>query len=598
MHTHKRSVILLILIAILWGCTPAIAKVTDLPPIETLSPASTMQAVAPVPTIQLLRSLLTYEDLMNRRPANSPMDESALAYPSNATPGDHSFEGHLILTWDSGDGQIEHLRGELDSELQSMPSFAIDFVQSENYLIPVQRASIIPEHLGWNIIVEPGRVWQEPGDQSFSRASFPFALVVKGGNATFNGTMTFLFDDRQVSPVWYQVTQETTSYVRANMWGFYSADYQPKSVTNADEISASFADELAGRFPTKPIESLAEDYPNVDVTAFGKGVTPQHMTWYGFVINGVNYVGGCQTRFGAYPYCEYMRATSYSTAKSGFVSVALMRLAQVYDPKVTESLVKDYLPETADSPGDWEMVTFGNVIDMSTGNYRSASRMGDENSDQMGEFFVSQPYAERMSIALNWPNARQPGKQWVYRTSDTFILTRAMQNYLQAQLGTDADIFDFVVDEVYRPLGMGPGVMSSMRTADNNWNGQPEGGYGVWWIPDDMAKLNSLLVNGGQINGQQALHPNLLATALQQNPDDRGVTIDSWNMYNNAFWATRYSASDKYTCEYWVPTMQGVSGNVVALFPNGTIYYYFSDNQEFIWTAAMNESNKLIPFCE
>jgi hypothetical protein len=224
--------------------------------------------------------------------------------------------------------------------------------------------------------------------------------------------------------------------------------------------------------------------------------------------------------------------------------------------------------------------------------------MGDENSNQMGEFFVAQPYAERMSIALDWPNARQPGKQWVYRTSDTFILTRAMQNYLQVQLGTDADIFDFVVDEVYRPLGMGPGVMSSMRTADNNWNGQPEGGYGVWWIPDDMAKLNSLLVNGGQINAQQVLHPDLLATALQQNPDDRGVTIDSWNMYNNAFWATRYSALDNYTCEYWVPTMQGVSGNVVALFPNGTVYYYFSDNQEFIWKAAMNESNKLFPFCK
>jgi hypothetical protein len=44
--------------------------------------------------------------------------------------------------------------------------------------------------------------------------------------------------------------------------------------------------------------------------------------------------------------------------------------------------------------------------------------------------------------------------------------------------------------------------------------------------------------------------------------------------------------------------MQGVSGNVVALFPNGTAYYYFSDNQEFTWIEALREANKLIPMCE
>jgi len=68
----------------------------------------------------------------------------------------------------------------------------------------------------------------------------------------------------------------------------------------------------------KSIEALAEDYPGVDVSAFGRGVTREHMTWYGVVVNDVNYLGGCQTRFGIYPYCESMRATSYSTAKSAF----------------------------------------------------------------------------------------------------------------------------------------------------------------------------------------------------------------------------------------------------------------------------------------
>ena len=144
---------------------------------------------------------------------------------------------------------------------------------------------------------------------------------------------------------------------------------------------------------------------------------------------------------------------------------------------------------------------------------------------------------------------------------------------------------------------MGPGVMSSMRTADDNWHGQAEGGYGIWWIPDDIAKITTLHNNGGQFEGGQILHPDLLGAALQQNPDDRGVIISGFGMYNNAFWANEYSKGS-FGCEVWILTIQGVSGNVVALMPNGTTYYYFSDNQQFTWDAAVRESNKLIPFCE
>ena len=543
------------------------------------------------------RVLLTYDDLMNGFESDSPVDESALTPPFESAAVQNRFEGRLILTFENTKAGMEMVRGELGPEYQSLPSFDIEFVQVDSYLVPIQRGLVISDHPVWNTILEPGRVWQEQGDQGFTRASFPFSLTVKGGNATFNGTMTFLFKDGQVSKVWYQVTQETTTYARANMWGLMEAVYQVETLENGEQVRAAFEMEMANRIPTRPIDSLTLDYPEVDVSAFGKGVSPEHMTWYGFVVDGVNYVGGCQTRFGIYPYCESMRATSYSTAKSAFVSVALMRLAQLYGPEVATLLVRDYLPEYAESPGHWEQVTFNHTIDMSTGNYVSSVFMGDEDGSQMGEFFDAQPYTARMDIALNWPNANQPGQKWVYRTSDTFILTRAMQNYLQTQQEMDADIFDFVVNEVYLPLGMGPGAMTTMRTADNNWQGQAEGGYGLWWIPDDIAKIATFLnKDGGQIDGVQVLHPDLLAATLQKNPEDRGVKISGFGMYNNAFWANEYP-KESFGCEVWVPTMQGVSGNVVALMPNGTSYYYFSDNQEFTWDAAVHESNKIIQFC-
>jgi hypothetical protein len=33
------------------------------------------------------------------------------------------------------------------------------------------------------------------------------------------------------------------------------------------------------------------------------------------------------------------------------------------------------------------------------------------------------------------------------------------------------------------------------------------------------------------------------------------------------------------------------------MMPNGSTYYYFSDNQEYSWYNAVHESNKLIPYC-
>jgi hypothetical protein len=93
------------------------------------------------------------------------------------------------------------------------------------------------------------------------------------------------------------------------------------------------------------------------------------------------------------------------------------------------------------------------------------------------------------------------------------------------------------------------------------------------------------------------LHPGLLAAAIQRDPDDRGVKIDSQRMYNNAFWANRYTQANGFDCEFWVTQMLGVSGNVVALMPNGVTYYYFSDNQEFTWDAAVREADKIAPHC-
>ena len=106
------------------------------------------------------------------------------------------------------------------------------------------------------------------------------------------------------------------------------------------------------------------------------------MSAYGLVYDGVHYVSGCDTRSGAYPYCDVMRLPSYSLAKSIFGGVALMAVSQKHDPTLDGALVKDYVTETTQSAGDWTSVTLDNTVDMATGNYRFATYMGDEDSTQ------------------------------------------------------------------------------------------------------------------------------------------------------------------------------------------------------------------------
>ncbi len=596
MLTHYKLITLAIIFILLTSCGKNAPTPISAPP--TAIPNSTP---TPVGTASIDRTLLTYDDLMNGFAAVSPIDETALSFPANAAPAAHTFEGRLELQGEDTIGEMTVLRGDPDqaAEVPHLPEFDFEFVQSDDgYLIPVQRGMIIADHPYWNYILGPGHVWQERGDQGYTRASFPFALVWKGSNATLNGTMTFLFDDEGISRVWYQITQETTVSFSADMWGLLDAIYHPGSVADASQIRGAFAQELDDRFPTRPIEQLTEDYPGVDVSAFGRGVSPRSLTWYGFVVNGVNYVSGCHSRYGEYPYCEYMRAPSYSTAKSAFVSVALMRLAQKYDADVPNHLIRDFLPEAANSPGDWSGVTFDNALDMATGNYRSAGFMVDEESWDTDPFWSKEYYAEIVAAAFNWPHSAPPGTQWVYRTSDTFIVTRAFHNYLQTLQGPDAGIFEFVVDEVYIPLKMGSGAFTTLRTKDENWQGQPYGGLGMWWIPDDLAKITNFLnADGGVVDGEQILHPLLLAAALQHDSDDRGVDRNGNGKYNNAFWADSFGPSDGFDCEFWVPQMLGYSGIVVLLMPNGASYYYASDGREFTWDAAVREADKIIPHC-
>jgi hypothetical protein len=594
--------------------------------------APALFATTPVPGDPLTgngnvnRSVLTYSQLFSNTAPTAPVDDSGgFALPDNAAPPSQTFEGTLTLSDPTISGGSQILRNDFgyetanNSPWRHLASFSLQLVQNGSYLIPVQQGLAITGSNAWNYIIGPGRVWQETGDSGYMRASFPFALVERNQNCVHNGEMTFLFNRTKqpnISKVRYQITQETCLYFKLNMWGQLAATYTPGSVANDQELENAEAAEVANRLPTKPFSALATDYPSsgINVASFTQGFhSPADITTYGLLINGVHYVGKCQTRYGAYAFCDNMRLPSYSTAKSSFAGLAMMWLEQQYGSAVYGRLIRDYVPEYVHG-GDWTNVTFNNAADMATGNYINTGNEADEGSPSEKAFLTAEPYSAKIKAAFTpFPHKAVPGSAWVYQTHATFILTQAMNRYLQQQQGSGADIFNAVRDAVFKPLNMSQGSLSTLRT-DNSASGKPFGGYGMFFIQDDIVKIGRFVNNsGGVMNGAtknvQVLDPIRLQESLFRtaNPSTLGVPVPDTGKpvvantfrYHNQFWGKYMTTAEfpQYRCNFWVSFMSGYGGISVVLLPNGAIYYVFSDGNEFMWYAAVNEINKIAPLC-
>lgn len=482
------------------------------------------------------------------------------------------------------------------SRVAQLPAFNFSFVQHGDQLIPATRGVVAGEHPHWEWLLEPGLIWQEDDDQGYSRTALPFSLVQRGENCTHNGVMSFLFkSDGSISRVAVQISSETCVYFKFDLWTLASARFTPGPVANAQTLKAHYASEVANRLPVRPIEDLAADWPGAKPAEFGANgvIRPDDMTVYGFLIDGVNYLGGCRTRQGRYPFCEVLDLPSYSLAKSLVAGLGLMRLEQLY-PGAASSRIADYVPQCT-ARGSWHTVTFEHALDMATGHYGSAHYDDDETaSDKASGFFDPVSHAEKIAFACNhYPRRAPPGQQWVYHTSDTYLLGTAMNAFLTEQLGLPGDVMDDLLLPWWRPLSLSPTSRVSRRTYDKY--AQIFTGYGLTLHVDDIAKLGAL-ANSDAV--RQQMDSALLDGAMQRNIGDPGLPAMAGSFYyNNGFWAYPGFASHSCNKPINLPFMLGYGGINVVLMPNQTVYYYFSDAGQFSWLDAARESERIKPFC-
>ncbi len=518
-------------------------------------------SVEPIPG-GVPRDEATYSYLFSS--ADQTFSSAAFA-PTNTNATTNIFEGSLVISGTPVFSKNYGTTGDLPSGYTVWPDFNYEFVQDSNRLIPVDRGHGFIGTGAWSITAGVGAVWDEAGDNGYTRAAFPYTIKQNNTNCEHNGLATFLFkNDGSVSNVQVQNVAETCIFYGFEFYGTLNGTYNNYGVNGKAQVISDRNAVEAAHIPTKPLADLASDFPGVDLSNYGYAIDPADMNGYSILVNGTSYMDGCITRYGSHPYCSEKTIGIYSFTKSihAFMVVAAMELRY---PGFKNELIKDWVPECS-SDSRWNGVTIEHALDMATGNYTSANYEVDEGSAAIvSGFFDQTTRAQRGAFACTgWPKKVAPGTYHVYHTTDTELVGYAAAAYAEAQLGSGKEAFDDILVPIYDKIGLSHYIRGIQRTSDSYdaW-----GGYGLSATLNDVVRLAQYLRDEAVTDGELA--PTMVNEVLSGAPQGLYAQLNNFN-YDNGFW--RYhvgAASDMSACggNTQVPIMSGYGGHTTIIMP-------------------------------
>jgi len=543
---------------------------------------------------------LTKAFLIGKKPLAAPVVSSEFA--AGREPAHDQFEGVLRFQPFQSRARMKVLTDKFDVsevknlQLKYLPDFKLTLVQDGQALISVIRSAQRTRHPYWEFIAGTGSTWYEAPDGDWNRAALPFALKEANQNCLHNGLLTFLYKrDGSISNIAYQVGSETCAYLHINLWGTGQAEYLPSKFAQADKVIEIYRKELANRLPVQPVENLATRFPGFDPGKL-KPLAVDDITVYGLVTDKLHYRSACPTRFGPYPYCDEIALPSYSLAKSIFAGLAYMMVVKLW-PEFEDTPISRLIPECRLRDGRWDDVTPRHLVNMASGNYRSNEFSRDESSGAMSPFFTALSHQQKLRLSCRlWPRKQAPGERLVYHTTDHYLLGAAMTEFLREKAGPRADAFrDLIEQKLFSPLGLSQLSRVSQRTYDEAR--QPFTAYGLFFLSDDIARLGSYL--NSDISHARLFRPEDFERAMFRNTND----LLRWDYssdegYAMGFWG--FDVAPFLACERatWIPFMSGYGGLIVALLPNGVVYYYFTDGGHRSWKDAAVEINKIENYCK
>lgn len=472
-------------------------------------------------------------------------------------------------------------------DIARFPSATLGFFTVDGDLVPVTQEVIRSGSKDrgrsyWDLIIQPGRVWAEPGDGGWSRAAFPFALVNSIENESHNGLATFAYQRGHVSNLRFQIVQQTAPFDVPEQ--FTASGIAPSALSGVPlpqlpPLRKDYRDSLAHSVPIGGWAQLETEVGPDRLAGFDASLPPDEALLAGVDYQGTFYLKFCTSAAGGLPWCDRARFGVWSATKALANETALLRLAQKFGAEVFEQKITDYVPEARPFPA-WRSVRFEDAINMATGLGNGTFKR-DPNEIEDGYLDPDPTYAawyearsESAKIAALLRDTHTypwgPGKVARYRDQDMFLLGVAMDRYLKAKEGPTANLWSMLEQEVYRPIGIYYAPTNRTIEPDGS-SGQPLMAYGYYPTIGDMVKIARLYQHEGRAGATQILYgPRIHLLLHSQGPlgfPTGTKTPFGEAYYYNAFWMNPFRSGER--CHLLYPVMLGWGGNLVALFPQG-----------------------------
>ncbi len=500
---------------------------------------------------------------------------------------------------------------EIDKPMQDgrdarlFPAVSLEFFTLGELLVPVQRGEMVREVPGakasfWRVIPQVGRIWRENADGAWSRAAFPIMLVNDTDNDAHQGLATFVYRDGEISNVAVQFVQQSAPYLLGRhfvAWTSVRADLMAADANALDGRRTAARAEFAGRLTAKPMRELAEAVHAGTLDGFGGPLNPKWLVEAALVRGGILYYEDASTPYGIYPYPLEMRFGVRSVMKSIGAPLALLHLAEVYGPWVVTLKVGDYV---AGLDPKWKRIRFLDAANMSTGFGGTGTFKTNPNDILDGyldggydSWFTARSHLDKLAqISANLrPYPWEPGTVVRYRDQDFYLLGAAIDGFLKSVRGPSADIWNMLIEEVFRPIGILHAPAVRTREAPDR-DGLVWFNAGFYPSLDDLAKIALLYQQHGAQAGRQLLHRELTTDLLEardaiRKDGDSSLTrstpenaADRTEFYKMGFHFVPYVGSKSHR-RHDLPTMSGFGENEVTIYPNQMISIVMGNAAKF-----------------
>ena len=468
-------------------------------------------------------------------------------------------------------------------KLSTLPDMTLHLQQQGQEIYPANNAFHRSNHPQWEWQISKGRIWRDKQKPKVLKIVLPFALQERNANCTHTGYMILKKEANKWQGL-FQITAETCAYLQFNLAGRLNV----KTQATEDKVKIN----KKTRQPVFTADNLIQDYPQLKL----KKLLPKDTftnSVSGLVIKGKHYRLNCQNRMGEDPYCDQLVLPSYSTAKSIFAGLALMRLEKLF-PNISRVAVSKVIPECHQK--QWKNVSLGDLLNMRTGNYLSKKPHVDESSSRMLDFFIATTHSKKLALACNMFKHKSPaGKHFVYHSSDTY-LAGVMMNTLFKKFTRKTDLYqNLMLGDLWKDLALSDLIATSKRTYDKDK--QTFTGWGLSYYISDLIQI----VEWIQQQAQQPtlLDEQILNSAMQKGKDRINREGGQANMaYNFGFWGLEVGHSLGCKKPKWLPFMSGFGGITVVLYSKEITYYSFADDGKYLWLPVVKALNKQFPLCE